>query len=325
MPKRTKARRSTTEQNTVTAVGDGTIPAALKRLGVRTGFDPPEFLQTRRFGRAAAKTGMTTLFSEQPHTLWLSFEKSVRSCGLHPTSTYVVPGQAEGKAGEDPYVVTLRIIDALKGLVKTRRCPYQHVVFDTVDRLQDIARQYLNDYWLPSRNRKDKYSDVTEYGQGKMGWYVLGRHTIVPFRMVENAGLGWTALSHSRILPSDDEDAPDKEVSAVLTAVDRALSSDAELVFKLKSSWTEEVETLRIKGKVSRRGTNKFIRGVKWLTLEKEDDERGEHVGCRIPMPESFDIPLEGGYDTVKQVYEEACEAERQRFERRIAELTEDT
>jgi hypothetical protein len=289
-------------------------PKPYRSWGPRPASTPRPFEQTRRFGRASSKTGMTTLFSRQPRTYWLAFEDSVRSVKIHPTSAYAVI---------DSYDVLLATINTLADLKRTGKCPYDHVIFDTVDRMQYLTRLHLNTDFLAQKDRSGQMVDITEWAGGKGGWSILANHTIAPIMLVDTAGFGWTCLAHIKLRPKDPDNpkSEDKETAAVTPAVQTALEAACDLYFQLESDW-KRMGSKKVKTATGTSTQPIWDRQVFWRTVEKTDDIPYDNSGCRVSMSDSFFVPRDNGYEAVKAEYDAAVARDRDFWDNAYAEET---
>lgn len=297
--RRTSPSRTPAAGNRVAKLGStAEISPAYKTLGGTSGLEFLPFLQTRRWVTGLRKvSGKTTLFSQQRNTAYFDFELGSRNIPMGPGSvrfpirTY--------KALDD-------ILRQIKADVQRGQCPFEHAVFDTVDRMVPLIADRLEatlDWCV--KNRRSIY----DYGDGKRGYSLIAAATLLFPRELALLGLGWTCIGHIKLRPTKDEDGREVEemAAAVLPGINEGLNQDADLIWKAKS--VVEKETVLVNKKTEVKYSRRYF--IETITPPQESETwTTAHRGSRVPMLPLIEIPKARGIDVLEAEYEAACKRE---------------
>jgi hypothetical protein len=292
------------------------VPAWVKDMGGTSSFNPLPFESCRFFLTGPPKQGKTTLMCSMERTAYLDFEGGAHSVPhkkatvfyvpvfsdgeLTPIQKSGIPGQQPGTWLRQPAVSLTSIIKKLKEDAGSSAPYFQHVVFDSVDRLQEMCLRHLEtNVW---KNRQGLPVKIGDYLGGKGGWSELAVFCMSHFRGLNAMGLGWTAIAHLKTesipIPGTTNQVTKEIRPAITPSFYGALGQDAEYLLHIsKESGPKDPKT-------GLRKSN-FVVHTEATMAHKEDYPQGG----RVTLPPKLEaIPLDGGCASMKVAYDAACQ-----------------
>lgn len=244
--------------------------------------DEIDFNRLRFLCFSPYKKGKSTAFIEGwPDTLVLDFERSSLAVKTHPSSKRLYIHTWAG------FEKVLELLETQARLNKRR---YKRVVFDTLDRFQQLVESHLT----------YKYDGpIRDYRGGKGGYSLIATFASEAITNLEMWGYGWTCLSHSKFgSQTDNTGEVTGTRSGIIPGFAVRVCGNADGIFHLDNEM-ETVKTTIMKGGKPVAGT-KTRKRYKLATNDAEVPGLLIELGSRVPMPDTLDI-TERAYDKIKQ------------------------
>jgi len=285
----------------VTAATMTAVPAGYEQFNASTGLDFRPFIKTRRWVTGLHKVGgKTTLFSQQRNTAFLDFEEGSGHIPMGPGSVrFRFKNYAEFKEWYDKFKVDVRRDQA----------PFEHVVFDSVDRFVAFVAAHLTAVYVTGSSSKS--SSIYDYGQGGLGNRLVAEGVLLFPRELTKLGVGWTAIGHLkwRMTRGEKGDEYQEMAASVAPLIDGGLSQDADFIWRCRSNVLSEQST------VKKQLVTNYTRVYYLETITPDEDAEqwtSADRGSRVPMLPLIEIPKKNGIGLVEREYEAACKREAQ-------------
>lgn len=285
-------------ENLVADVGSMSLPDAWQKLGVTREFSPVPLNRTRMFMVGDVKTGKTTLLLGRDKTLLLDLENG--ACNVPKAKAY--------RRYIGRYQELVDVMNQLKSDARRNARVFEHVVIDSIDRLQALCCDKLREEYDMAEGKS-----FTDYGGGKRGYSILAERVLSFPRELYLQGYGWTCVGHLKWAMMKDEDGDDYEGqrASVTPAISGGLVQDADLLCVLhREIKKKEVEVPSLTGK----GTTKKIEYIEQYVLGTKNRNARDlslDLGTRVDLPERLTIPASEGWSVVEAAYRDAIEAKR--------------
>jgi hypothetical protein len=279
------SKQPTPSSNSVGSVKETELSLAWQQLGAVRGFNPLPLSKARIKLSGEVKSGKTSLLADRPRTMVLDFDDSARAVP-NALATYIPILEYEDLE---------KVYRLLTEEARSSHPTFDHVVFDTTDRLQALVAEQLS---------FEKKQSIYEWGGG-MGGYNLIQARVLSFpRMLYRAGYGWSCVCHQKWV--DTTDVAKNKVTylrdAVTPAVSGGLEQDADYL------WKTAIETQRelvdVKGQSAKQAV--YHHRVVLSTMNKTGRDFSQELGSRIPMPETLVIPKVHPFSVVQQAWDAA-------------------
>ena len=283
--------------NRVGTLGDSaTLTQRYDKLDASAGYDPLDFLATRRFLLGQRRFGKTILIAGQRETAYLDFD-----CGSFNRAM----GAGTVRFPIKTYQRFKEVMEVFFAEAEAGKFPFRHVVFDTIDTMRQLVRGQMSDE-INSGN------DIVSYGKGGKGYDMLTRRCLLHLNNVTaKLKVGWTVLGHLKYRSVKDEDGDEVQLwaPAVNPGLSDGIAQLADLLLEIKR--IAYVIPAAKKGNADSWGHKFTLETVTppellWTTHE---------LGTRVPMQAEFDIPKVGGIELLEQHYLDAVKAERKNWE----------
>ncbi len=264
------------------------------KLGLESGFDPLPTGLSRWIMRSLKGAGKTSLNKARgPRTLILDFEKTARQ---------IARGEAAFIALRD-YAHLERVMNRLHMDAAKPDRPYDHIVFDTLDALQDMVVEQLT--------KEKGVDDIQEYGKRGKGHSLVSRRVGNLIRQTADWGYGWTCTVHEH-WASVSEDEPERLRPSVTPGTFRMIKNDADYVCQLR--WVN-VKRQVPDAKNSKLSRTEVERALYLYTQTANQSGKDAELSRRIPLSDRILIPLDNSWDPVERDWERAVAQERRRLE----------
>ena len=267
---------------------------AWKTLGATQAFEPPPLQRCRLQILAESKRGKTTLVAGMSGALLLDLEggaHSLRQSHAHRVwvpayrDSDITPKFREIATAEGRTVGSLETVINQLGRDATSGSPvFQHVIFDSADKLQELVMSYLT---------KEKGQDIREYRGGKGGWALIAEHCMSFPRKLYQLGYGWTMVGHIKI---ETKTIAGVEVEsrrpAIIPGFSGLIEREVEYLLKIEKTFGpwDPIQKQR--------------KQVYHLTAEANEVQPNDvPLGGRIPLPQKVEVPLVGGFTALEAAY----------------------
>lgn len=270
------------------------LAARYSALGASAGYAPLSFLHTRRFLLGQRRFGKTILMAGQRNTAYLDFDGGSNNRALGAGSVrFPILNHVDLKA----------IMEAFRHDMKMHRFPFEHVIFDTIDTMRQVIRDWMT--------MELKGQDIVTYGKGGKGYDMLTRRCLLFFNEVTYTfRVGWTVIGHLKYRSLKDEEGDEVQLwaPAVNPGLSDGIAQLADLLMEIRRvSYKSTTET--------KAGKKKWKHRFMLETITPPETEWTTHeLGTRVPMQSEFEIPKLGGIEVLETEYKRAVEAERKNW-----------
>lgn len=284
-------------------LADAIVQASQPRV-----FRPPPFPRLRFFWTGPTKVGKTTLVAGMPNSLLIDLEGGAHSL-VNPRAAVVwcpVYSDAEMKpehekiaAERDVVLVSLEgVMKQLGELANKPDTPVQHVIFDSIDWLQDMAIKRLNKEYAD--RFRDNVTDIREYkasAKGSGGYQIVFERVLSFHRQLTLWGYGWSQIGHI----TEKEKQVGKETMTVIRAAcfpgiygPLCQECDYQLNVDMEPDFVPGAKSKSLKQVVYSH------------TINKDD---ALELGGRVPLPARIDgLPRINGIDRIVEEYRKSAE-----------------
>jgi len=279
---------------------------ALTALGGHREYRPVPLERSKFFWLADCKTGKTTLLCSMPGNLILDMEMKTDN----------IPFKRAGCVAIPDYTTLEQKVSALEAARRQHgdQYPIKHVTFDSVDKLQLLCLNHLEQNEWKDKNGRPV--SIHYHLGGKGGWAELALRVLSFSRRLYLAGYGVSTIGHLK-RTTDEDGKLTGALPSCTPLIAGALAQDAHtqaglvrLVRQLPIEWKE------IAGK---RIPIKFGPPIPVVEvrLQKNPDRPDDWaLGSQIEMPLTFEVPAVDGWSVIARLAAEAVARKR-------AEITE--
>lgn len=284
-------------------LSNASLSESWQKLGATREFAPPALEQCRLFVLGESKTGKTTLVSGMEGCLILDFEGGGHSVPNSKAYRIWVPVYSQQEVTPDLQAVaarTKRTIVALETVMgqlerdaKSGKPVFQHVVFDSGDRLQELCMARLS---------VEKGRDIREHAGGKGGWALVAERCLSFPRRLYSLGYGWTVIGHLKTVTKELGDRViEKERPAIIPGFYGGLKAEADYILGVSRAVNYNPAT--------RGQATTFSIDTQTNPSRDEDSQNGGRINLPVNIR---GIPLGGGWDALKAAYAAEVEKIRQ-------------
>lgn len=297
----------TTTQTLTTS--DGTsLSAKYQKWNISSAFRPPSVSRLRFFVLSMPGKGKTTFLLSKPRTVIIDPEDTA-SFGYNGKASYFCP-----KDGHELQA----FLDFLVENANDPHRPFDHVAFDTGEKVLQFAIPYLTDE-LNAKYKKN-IDDIREFGEGGAGWGRVNDWFQSSLNRLYMAGYGWTVNGHLKETDVKRKTATGWETATVYRSVlnpgvQACLYRDAQFIgfIRVAPTTISEPQTVTVGGKTIT--TTRSRTEKRWfldLTVPETTNEPASVlVKQRLQefMPDTIDITGHNGHKAFEDAYAAACAA----------------
>lgn len=253
------------------------------KLGASVGCDPVPWWLNRFIWIGASKTGKSTVLGSMPDGCHLDIEGKAHSVPGRlatriPIGQFLIDDGVPDKAAVNAEIRRLdKAMFQLQEDAKSGRRKFKHVVFDSVDKLQELVIADLSD---ASKDIREKYSDGGGISR------VVEKVLSYP-RKVYSWGYGWSIVTHSKT--EVDADGMQYERAACYPSLLGGAVNDAEYILVVARQKQDKLDPT-----AKTRLENFVIR----CQLGKGQNAIYPVGGC-VPLPAEMVCPPIGAFTSV--------------------------
>lgn len=291
------------------------LTPAYKRWGLRSAFDPPPPHRLRFYVLSLPGRGKTHLSTTMDRTVIIDVEDTT---GFFPASKALTFKPKDGHELDE-------FITFLESEGKSANRQFDHVVFDTIDKLVEISIPYQTDVLNAKFKGKRSWDDVRDYGDSGAGWGKVNDWVNNLKNRVYAAGYGWTCNGHLKAAQKRFRNAEggldNKTVyEPILNDGIRVPTfREAQFIGTLRTETVARTEVREIANKA----TGKTLRVPETIyetrhlldlqVPENQDNPASVIVKKRLAqyMPDAIDVTGPNGWSQIVTAYDAACEAAR--------------
>lgn len=288
--------------NQIKMEGANVIPQGWEALGVQTGYNPTPADDLRLWFVGPPGGGKTTFLSSIPGNLILDFERGANA----------IPGSKAARL----YIKNVEHLDSvlsqLEADAKNGKPTFTRVTFDTIDAFHTMVGISLA--------KELNVEAISEYKSRGAGYALLANRCWNYVERVRQAGYSWACLGHLKE-ETVTVAGTNKEITRQRPVLSPSMSSlitrnaDFFCAIHYTSTVTKEFRTQTVNGKEVKVPTGKEIVDTSyWLNIGSLDGTEAKVRG--IPaINMKIKLPLIGGWEVFKDVYNKEIERIKQELE----------
>lgn len=298
---------ATAKSNVVVKTTPAKIPMPVDylELGLMTGYNPCIIEEARLYVTGLSGEGKSTFVASIPNAVTIDFEKGV--CGVvKRRSGYLNIFDAAKKTGKTAYDIYRTVLDKLIIDGKANKRHWGRVIFDTHDGWVELEATHL----LHEKSSGAKtYEDIGEYGQKGHGHSLLQGRLKKILSELESVGYTWAIVGHLTYVVSTDP-ITFKDSTVIRPILSKGyvgpIVRKSELHLTINSMTQKEKVDLKVKDRIIKGGAEEVV--TRYFLYTKPTERKAMEGKQRgVPnLPASMEIPLVGGWDTLKKAYDKA-------------------